>query len=130
MDNRFVLNIKKENCFGYFTGKSYGLMLGKVVDFSDTLVTFDNSPTPIDYALIRRIEVNQFNCESFGWKKDPATLSTFIINDKSAVIFDSGHPVFACRKPDGIMLVEITHLDELQEAFRLVLQEELPIRRY
>lgn len=97
MNIRLVLNVKKGNYFGYFSGTEYGLILGKVVECTDTLVTFDNSQVPVDYASIRRIEINQLNCESFGWERDPKTLCSFIINDKSAVVFDNGQPVLAYK---------------------------------
>ncbi len=129
MNIRLVLNVKKGNYFGYFSGTEYGLILGKVVEYTDTLVTFDNSQVPVDYASIRRIEINQLNCESFGWKRDPKTLGSFIINDKSAIVFDNGQPVLAYKVTGGIMQVGIRYLDELQEAFRLGLHEELPIKR-
>lgn len=129
MDNRFILNVKKGNCFGFFSSNEYGLILGKVVDFNDTDVKFDNYELPVDYDSIRRIEINQLNCESFGWQKSDKTLSSFIINDSSAVIFDNGQPALAYRTQSGIIQVGIKYLDELQEAFRVGLGEELPIKR-
>lgn len=129
MDNRLILNIKKGNCFGFFNGTEYGLILGKVENFDDTVVKFDNQMEPVDYASIRRIEINQLNCESFGWKKSDTTLSSFIIDDNSAVIFDNEHPALAYKIKSGIMQVSIRYLDELQEAFRLGLNKELPIKR-
>ncbi|WP_072531522.1 hypothetical protein [Bacteroides ilei] len=129
MDNRLILNVKKGNCFGFFSSNEYGLILGEVVDFNDTDVKFDNYELPVNYASIRRIEINQLNCESFGWQKSDKTLSSFIINDSSAVIFDNGQPALAYRTQSGIMQVGIRYLDELQEAFRVGLGEELPIKR-
>ena len=129
MDNRLMLNVKKGNCFGFFNGTEYGLILGKVVEFNDTVVYFDNYTVPVDYASIRRIEINQLNCESFGWQKSDTTLSSFIIDESSAVIFDNGQPALAYRTQSGIMQVGIRYLDELQEAFRLGLGKELPIKR-
>lgn len=129
MNNRLVLNVKKENCFGYFNGEAYGLILGKVLECSDDFVTFDNFPAFVDYASIRRIEITPLNCQSFGWRKEPTTLSTYIIDEKSAVIFDNGQPAFAYKVQGGIEQVGFKYLDELQEAFRLVFGEELPIKR-
>ena len=129
MDNRLMLNVKKGNCFGFFNGTEYGLILGKVVEFNDIVVYFDNYTVPVDYASIRRIEINQLNCESFGWQKSDTTLSSFIIDESSAVIFDNGQPALAYRTQSGIMQVGIRYLDELQEAFRLGLGKELPIKR-
>ena len=129
MDNRLMLNIKKGNCFGFFNGTEYGLILGKVVEFNDTVVRFDNYTVPVDYASIRRIEINQLNCGSFGWQKSNTTLSSFIIDESSAVIFDNGQPALAYKTESGIMQVGIRYLDELQEAFRLGLGRELPIKR-
>lgn len=129
MDNRVMFNIKKGNFFGFFNGTEYGLILGKVENVNDTFVEFDNHTEPVDFASIRRIEINQLNCESFGWKKSDTTLSSFIIDDNSAVIFDNGHPALAYKTQSGIMQVDIRYLDELQEAFRLGLKKELPIKR-
>jgi hypothetical protein len=129
MDNRLMLNVKKGNYFGFFNGTTYGLILGKVVEFNDTVVRFDNYTVPVDYAFIRRIEITPLNCESFGWQKSDTTLSSFIIDESSAVIFDNGQPALAYRTKSGIMQVGIRYLDELQEAFRLGLGKELPIKR-
>lgn len=63
-------NIKIGNYYGFFKGCSDKLILGKVDDYG-TFVFFDNYPEPIDYNNIKRIEVNQLNCESLGWRKNP-----------------------------------------------------------
>lgn len=121
-------NIKIGNYYGFFKGCSDKLILGKVDDYG-TFVFFDNYPEPIDYNNIKRIEVNQLNCESLGWRKNPTSPFSYIIDDKSHLIFNQEKAILVYTEEDNIRLINIKYLDGLQDMYRLKLNSELPIKR-
>lgn len=105
-ENIIKLNVKQGNYLGFFDKTKLGLILGKVVEFDDNSVLFDNCEERVDYASIRRIEIKPYNCESFGWKRYDTRLSSFIIEENEAdVIFDNEQPVLEYKTESGIKKV-------------------------
>lgn len=61
-------------------------------------------------------------------KESHITIS-YIIDDKSHLIFNQEKAILVYTEEDNIRLINIKYLDELQDMYRLKLNSELPIKR-
>lgn len=62
-------------------------------------------------------------------EKESTSPFSYIIDDKSHLIFNQEKAILVYTEEDNIRLINIKYLDELQDMYRLKLNSELPIKR-